>query len=124
MQHVLILRCMYLCQSCFGPGAYQVPSYASAARVSRGYMVCTRARVAWLQYGLRACRVVTCFAPVRVSHGYMVCARARVTWLHGLPCPSPSLAACGRIRELQRCSVSSINTCLLMCTNSYEAVYL
>ena len=54
------------------------------ARVSHGYMVCARARVAWL-HGLRACRMVTWFAPVRVSRGYMVC--ARVAWLHGLrPC--------------------------------------
>ena len=65
---------MYLCQSCLGPGAYQVMSYASAARVSRGYMVCARTRVAWL-HGLcqRACRVVTWFVPVRVLLGYMVC---------------------------------------------------
>ena len=48
-------------------------SYASATHVSRGYMVCARAHVAWLY---------TWF--VRVSHGYMVCARARVAWLHGL----------------------------------------
>ena len=53
MQHVLILHCtcMYVptvCQSRLGPGAYQVTSYASAARVSHGYMVCARARVAWL----------------------------------------------------------------------------
>ena len=63
--------CMYLCQSRLGPGAYQVTSYASAVRVSRGYVVCARAR-----------RVVTWFA--HVSYGYMVCARARVAWLHGL----------------------------------------
>ena len=43
---------MYLCQSHLGPGAYQVTSYASAARVSRGYMVSARVRVAWL-HGLR-----------------------------------------------------------------------
>ena len=96
MQYVLILRCMYvymyLCQSRLGPGAYQVTSYASAARVSRGYMACARARVAWL-HGLRACRMVTWFA--------------RVAWLHGLPNPSPSPTACGRIRELQRSSVTS-----------------
>ena len=76
---------MYLCQSCLGPGAYQVTSYASVACVSRGYMVCARARVAWL-HGLcpRACCVVTWFVPARVLRGYMVCARARVAWLHGL----------------------------------------
>ena len=72
--------------------AYQVTSYASAACVSRGYMACARARVAWL-HGLRACRMLTWFA--------------RVAWLHGLPNPSPSPTACGRIRELQRSSVSS-----------------
>ena len=53
---------MYLCQSRLGPGAYQVTSYAGAARVSRSY---------W-------------FVPARVSRGYMVCARACVTWFHGL----------------------------------------
>ena len=70
MQHVLILRCKYLCQSRLGPrhGAYRVTSYASVARVSRGYM----------------------FVPARVSrgymsHGYMVCVSAHVAWLHGLP---------------------------------------
>ena len=75
MQHVLILRCMYicmyLCQSRLGPGA----SYASAARVSRGYINlhgCARTRVAWL-HGLRACRMVAWFAPMRMSLGYMVC---------------------------------------------------
>ena len=55
MQHVLILRCMYVptvCQSRLGPGAYQVMSDASAVRVLRGYMVCARARVAWL-HGLQ-----------------------------------------------------------------------
>ena len=66
-----------------------------------------RARVAWL-HGLcpRTCHMVTWFARVtwlhglRVSHGYMVClALARR--------PSPSPTACGWIRELQRCSVSS-----------------
>ena len=64
---------MYLCQSCLGPGAYQVS-------VSHGYMVCACACVAWLP-GLRACRMVTRFAPVRVSLGYTVClalARPRV----------------------------------------------
>ena len=103
MQHVLILRCMYmyvcmyvcmyLCQSRLGPAAYQVTSYASAACVSRGYMVCARTRVAWL-HGLcpHACRVVTWFVPARVSRGYMVCARTRVAWLHGLPSPSLVLA--------------------------------
>ena len=90
------------------------------ARVSRDYMVF--ARVAWLHgLCLHACHVITWF--LRVSRGYMVCARARVTWLHGLrPCacrvvtwfaysssPSPSPTACGRICELQRCSVSSNN---------------
>ena len=105
MQHVLIFAlyvCMYLCQSRLGPGA----SYASAACVSRGYMVCARAH---------AYRVVTWFVPARtriawlhglcprarVSRGYMVCAQAhaycvvtwfvpartRIAWLHGL-CPS------------------------------------
>ena len=66
---------MYLCQSRLGPGAYQVMSYASAARVSHGYMICARACVVWL-HGLHACRMVTVtwFAPVRVSRGYMVCA--------------------------------------------------
>ena len=62
VQHVLILRCMYVptvCQSHLGPGAYQVMSYASAA--------------------LRVCRVVTWFVPAHVSRGYMVCARERVT---------------------------------------------
>ena len=63
---------MYLCQSRLGPAAYQVTSYAGAARVSRGYMVCARARVAWL-HGLRACRMITWFAPVHVSRDYMVC---------------------------------------------------
>ena len=47
MQHVLILRCMYVPMS-VTLGAYQVTSYASAARVSHDYMVCARARVAWL----------------------------------------------------------------------------
>ena len=68
MQHVLILRCMYvcmyvcmyLCQSRLGPGAYQVTALA---------------------YG-RACRIVTWFVPARVSRGYIVC--ARVAWLYGL----------------------------------------
>ena len=59
--HFALYVCMYLCQSRFGPGAYQVTSYASAVRVSRGYVVCARARVAWL-HGLHACRVVTWFA--------------------------------------------------------------
>ena len=93
VQHILILRCMYLCQSRLGPGAYQVThtqaphacrvvTWFVPVRVSRGYMVC--ARVAWL-HGLCpcACHVVTWFA--RVSHGYMVCAHVRVAWLHGLP---------------------------------------
>ena len=59
--HFALYVCMYLCQSRLGPRAYQVTSYASAARMSRGYMVC--ARVAWL-HSLRpcACRVVTWFA--------------------------------------------------------------
>ena len=55
--HFALYVCMYLCQSRLGPGTYQVTSYASAARVSRGYMVC--AHVAWL-------------------------AHSRVAWLHGL----------------------------------------
>ena len=38
---------------------------ALACRVVHGYMVCARARVAWL-HGSRVCRVVTWFA--RVSH--------------------------------------------------------
>ena len=82
--------CMYLCQSRLGPGAYQVTSYASAARVLRGYMVCTR--VAWL-------------------HGLHPCACRVVTWFAYSPSPSlsPSPTACGQIRELQRCSVSSNN---------------
>ena len=46
--HFALYVCMYLCQSRLGPGAYQVTSYASAAHVSHGYMVCTRAHVAWL----------------------------------------------------------------------------
>ena len=77
MQHVLILHCMYVCQSRLGPGAYQVMSYASAAHVSRGYMVCARARVVWL-HGLHACCMVTWFAPVHVLRGYIhvVCAMA------------------------------------------------
>ena len=66
VQHVLILRCMYVfmyvpMSVTLGPwGVYQV-----------------------------TCRVVTWFVPVHVSHGYMVCARARVAWLaiHGLPSP-------------------------------------
>ena len=73
VQHVLILRCMYVCQSRLGPGAYQVTSYASAARVAWLHglracrMVTSRARVAWL-HGLRACCMVTSRA-----RGYMVC---------------------------------------------------
>ena len=55
---------MYLCQSRLGPGAYQVTSYASAAHVSHGYMVCARARVAWL-HGLRVYRMVTWLHGVR-----------------------------------------------------------
>ena len=70
--HFALYVYMYLCQSRLGPGAYQVTSYASAARMSRGYVVCARARVAWL-HGLRACRMVTWLAPVRVSRSYMVC---------------------------------------------------
>ena len=64
---------MYLCQSSLGPGAYQVTSYGSAVRMSRGYMVCAHVRVAWLHdLYLRTCHVVTWFA--HVSRGYMVCA--------------------------------------------------
>ena len=85
--HFALYVCMYLhvCQSRLGPGACQVTSYASAARVT------------WL-HGLcpRVCRVVTWFATVRVLLGYMVC-----------PSPSPSCTACGWIRELQHCSVAS-----------------
>ena len=62
MQHVLILRCMYVPMS-VTLGPWGVPSDVIRKR---------RTRVAWL-HGLRACRVVTWFAPVRVSHGYMVC---------------------------------------------------
>ena len=61
---------MYLCQLRLGPGAYQVTSYASAVRVSRGYMVCARARACRVVTWFDACRMVTWFAPVRVSHGY------------------------------------------------------
>ena len=78
MQHVLILRCMYVPMS-VTLGPWGVPSDVIRKR---------RARVAWL-HGLRphARRVVTWFAPARASRGYMVCARARVAWLHGLhPC--------------------------------------
>ena len=61
MQDVLILRCRRCTYvSHVGPWGVLSASYASAARVSRGYM----------------------FA--RVSHGYMVYARACVAWLHGL----------------------------------------
>ena len=117
--HFALYVCMYQCQSRLGPEAYQVMSYASAARVSRGYMVCARARVAWL-HGLcpRACRVVTWFVPVRVSRGNMVCARV-VTWfapvrvsLDYMVCLALALAqalalprVASWIRELQRCSV-------------------
>ena len=75
MQHVLILRCMYVPMSVM-LGPWGVPSDVIRKR---------RARVAWL-HGLRtcACRVVTWFALVCVSRGYMVCTRARVAWLHGL----------------------------------------
>ena len=59
--HFALYVCTCVCQSRLGPGAYQVTSYTNAARVSRGYMVCAHARVAWL-HGLRACRVVTWFA--------------------------------------------------------------
>ena len=58
--HFALYVCMYLCQSRLA-GAYQVMSYASAVRVSRGYMVVL----------------------ARMSRGYIVCARARVAWLHG-----------------------------------------
>ena len=82
--------CTYLCQSRLGPGAYILrTSYASAPRVSRGYM----------------------FARVYVSHGYMVCARARVAWLHGLPIasPSPSPTACGRTASFNAIAFLVIN---------------
>ena len=86
---------MYLCQSRWALGrtkrrhtqalcACRVVTWF--VRVLHSYMVCARARVAWL-HGLHpcACRVVTWFVPMRVSRGYMVCAHARVAWLHGLP---------------------------------------
>ena len=61
MQHVLILRCMY------------VPMSVTLGALGRHMQV------------PRACRMVTWFVPARVSRGYMVC--ARVAWLHGLrPC--------------------------------------
>ena len=71
MQHVLILRCMYvyLCQSRLPWG---VPSGVIRKR---------RTCVIWL-HDLRACCMVTWFVAARVSRGYMVC--ARVAWLHGL----------------------------------------
>ena len=59
---------MYLCQSRLDPGVYQVTSYASAARVLCGYMVCARAHVTWL-HGLHACCMVTWFACVAWLHG-------------------------------------------------------
>ena len=37
--HFALYVCMYLCQSRLGPGVYQVASYASAARVSRGSII-------------------------------------------------------------------------------------
>ena len=64
MQHVLILRCMYVPMS-VTLGPWGVPS--DVIRKHRD-----------------ACRMVTWFVPVHVSRGYMVCARARVAWLHGL----------------------------------------
>ena len=79
--YVCMYVCMYVCtyvsHAWAGPGAYQVTSYAGAARVSRGYMVCA----------CGACRVVTWFARMSHDYNYMVCARARVAWLHGLPSP-------------------------------------
>ena len=63
VQHVLILRCMYIIMS-VTLGPWGLPSDVIRKR---------HARVAWL-HGLcpRACRVVI----------YMVC--ARIAWLHGL----------------------------------------
>ena len=81
MQHVLILRCMYvyiiIIPMSVKLGSWGVPSDVIRKR---------RARVAWLHGScLRVCRVVTWFARVsHGTHGYMICAHARVTWLHGL----------------------------------------
>ena len=75
MQHVLILRCMYVPMS-VTLGPWGVPNDVIRK---------CRARVAWL-HGLRACRMVTWFVPMRMSRGYIVCAREHVAWLHRL-CP-------------------------------------
>ena len=61
VQHVLILRCMYV---------YTYVSHAWALGRHK--------------QALRACRVVTWFA--RVSRGYTVCARARVAWYSYMVC--------------------------------------
>ena len=71
------------------------------ASVSRGYMIC--ARVESL-HGLRACRMVTWFARDAWLHGLRVSRVYRVCRAYS---PGPSPTACDRIRELQRCSVSS-----------------
>ena len=65
VQHVFILGCMYVCTYVSHAWVWGAISYASAARVSRGYMVCARARDAWL-HGLRTCRM-------HMAYGYMVC---------------------------------------------------
>ena len=65
MQHVLILRCMYVPMS-VTLGPWGVPSDVIRK---------CRARVVWLHgFCPRECRVVTWFAPVCLSRGYMVCA--------------------------------------------------
>ena len=57
VQHVFILRCMYVPMSVtLGPGA---PYHTQAPG---------------------ACRVVTWFVPARVTRGYMVCVRVACIW--------------------------------------------
>ena len=93
VHHVFILRCMYVCMYvckyvlciyvyvCMYVCMYVPMSVSGShawvlgARVPSDVIRKHRACVAWL-HGLcmRACRVVTWFAPVRVSRGYVVCA--------------------------------------------------